>query len=245
MKKFFALVAAALMSATSFAQISDATPSAPTLKTGNRPDQGTWGLYMGVTSNMIKDWSDNDITLRSMPLLNIKYMCTDNWELRTGLMISKKKSFMKGEVDDYNSKAKTVTAENMLTPGFAYHFGKNNILDVYTGAEILLGWKRDTTKESGEGSDDYSKTMKHPTFNTGVGAFVGLQAFIGHLPLAIGCEYGISNTFDFGDVTKVSVESNGNKNDYVMHDGTQFDSMKNRKGEWGSQFRLTISYYFK
>ncbi len=244
MKKFFALVAAALMSATSFAQISDATPSAPTLKTGNRPDQGTWGLYMGVTSNMIKDWGDDDISLRSMPLLNIKYMCTDNWELRTGVMVSKKKSFMKGEMENNDFKGKTVTSENMLTPGFAYHFGKNNILDVYTGAEILLGWKRDTAKES---SDNYSKTVKHPTFNTGVGAFVGLQAFIGHLPLAIGCEYGLSNTFDFGDVTKVSIENDGNKNDYVTHgdfDG-QFDSMKNRKGAWGSQFRLTVSYYFK
>lgn len=243
MKKLFSFVVAALFAVPTFAQISDAQPTSHTLKTGNRPVKGTYGLYMGVTSDMFKDWSDKHISVSSLPILNFKYMQTDNIELRLGFEFIKNKTTLKGDVDDTDFKTKEVYGTNTFTPGFAYHFSPKNILDVYAGAELPIGWTRD--KKYSE-SGDYSSSTKHGTFNIGLGGFVGLQAFIGHLPLALGVEYGLSAKLNLGDTYRHSEEGNGSKNEWVSQtpDGTQYDGLKKRDGAWGSQFRITLSYYF-
>lgn len=243
MKKFFTFVAAVLLAVPTFAQISDAQPTSHTLKTGNRPVKGTYGLYMGVTSDMFKDWSDGDIKVSSLPVINFKYMQTDNIELRLGFEFSKTKTTLKGDVSDTDVKDKKVNASNTFTPGFAYHFSPKNILDVYAGAELPIGWTRDKAYQ--EAGDNYSST-KHGAFNIGLGGFIGLQAFIGHLPLALGVEYGLSAKLDLGDTYRYSMESNGQKNEWVSATpgGNHFDGLKKRDGAWGSQFRITLSYYF-
>ena len=243
MKKFLSFVAAVLLAVPTFAQISDAEPTAHTLKTGNRPVKGTFGLYMGVTSDMFKDWSDNNISVSSLPIINFKYMQTDNIELRLGFEFSKNKTVTKGELSDTDVKSKKVNASNTFTPGFAYHFSPKNILDVYAGAELPIGWTRD--KVYNESGDDYS-SVKHGAFNIGLGGFIGLQAFIGHLPLALGVEYGLSAKLDLGDTYRYAVKSSGSKNEWVSDtpSGPRFDKLKKRDGAWGSQFRITLSYYF-
>lgn len=243
MKKFFSFVAAVLLAVPTFAQISDAKPTSHTLKTGNRPVKGTYGLYMGVTSDMFKDWSDNNISVSSLPIINFKYMQTDNIELRLGFEFSKNKTVTKGELSDTDVKSKKVNASNTFTPGFAYHFSPKNILDVYAGAELPIGWTRD--KVYNESGDDYS-SVKHGAFNIGLGGFIGLQAFIGHLPLALGVEYGLSAKLDLGDTYRYAVKSSGSKNEWVSDtpSGPRFDKLKKRDGAWGSQFRITLSYYF-
>lgn len=243
MKKFLSFVAAVLLAVPTFAQISDAEPTAHTLKTGNRPVKGTFGLYMGVTSDMFKDWSDNNISVSSLPIINFKYMQTDKFEWRLGFEFSKSKTTTKGELNDDDVMRKKVNASNTFTPGFAYHFSPKNILDVYAGAELPIGWTRD--KAYSEVDDDYS-SVKHGAFNMGLGGFIGLQAFIGHLPLALGVEYGLSAKLDLGDTYRYAVESNGSKNEWVSDTpgGTRYDKLKKRDGAWGSQFRITLSYYF-
>ena len=88
----------------------------------------------------------------------------------------------------------------------------------------------------------------------GLGAFVGIQAFIADLPLAIGAEFGISSKFDTGVKYKHVEEVTGNDTqtyyssaieDLPGYTNTQYDSLKARTGEIGGQFRFTLTYYFK
>ena len=66
-------------------------------------------------------------------------------------------------------------SQAMLYPGIAYHFSRRNLLDVYVGAELPLGWSSDRSiLESG---DMTSRTTKS-AFVIGLGAFIGLQAYI-------------------------------------------------------------------
>lgn len=282
MKKFFLMAVLALcagMPAT--AQISTGTPTAKKIKTGNRPQAGDFGLYLGMTSNMFKNLADKDIKMDPLPLVNLKYMISNNWEARLGLEFSRTRETLniENEMEAPNeqtytleNKYKYVESENHINPGIAYHFNSKNLLDVYVGAEATLGWSRNSTyhnftdivDESSEKiatADGYNNTRK-ASFQLGAGAFIGLQAFIADLPLAIGVEYGISMLFDthlrykneaqFGDSDEVvtyaaSMDDLPNIN--KKFGGEDFagsgDGMKANKGKIGSQFRITLSYYFK
>ena len=94
----------------------------------------------------------------------------------------------------------------------------------------------------------------------GANAFIGLQAFIARLPLALGVEYGIGTRWD-GALKARSSAKTGDNDAIVKYspDATQlthvnlpnnqlgnqtWDAVKGRKGQWGSQVRLTLSYYF-
>ena len=264
MKKIvlLALVAVMGLNAQVSAQITEGEPSAHKIRTGNRMEEGNWGLYMGVTSDMFKNWKDASIKNEiSLPLLNVKYMYTDKWELRMGLQVDKTRTVAKGSIaksyekdgsidDTYDVKDKAVKSSGLLTPGFAYHFSKNNILDVYAGAELPIGWTRDTQVSK---NDDYTNRMRHGSFDIGVGTFVGLQLFIGHLPLALGVEYGLSSVTHCGNKYVNHVEGDGIDYTYKYRpneDGSiesdvRYKNLRNRGTQIGSQFRLTLSYYFK
>ncbi|MBQ8968326.1 MAG: hypothetical protein IJ064_01135 [Bacteroidaceae bacterium] len=268
MKRIMFVALAAMLGFTSqvSAQITEGEPTAHKIRTGNRMEKGNWGLYMGVTSDMFKNWKDasikNDI---SLPLLNVKYMASDKLELRIGVQALKNRETLKGSIataydtdgsidkaDDF--KNKNLKAQARFTPGFAYHFSKHNILDVYAGAEMPLGWSREKWVDNDEDTD---RSLRHGTFDIGLGGFVGLQAFIGHLPLALGVEYGLSSITHCGNkyVQKVDgKDALGNKVDYTykfrndprtVTGQTPYKSLKNRGTELGSQFRITLSYYFK
>lgn len=233
------------------AQLTTAEPVASKIKGGNRAKAGDYGLYMGITSNMFQGWADESLEINALPLLNFKYMFSDALEGRLGLEFYKEKAKETSEVsvDKSNStiegKAKTVNSENYLYPGIAYHFAPKNILDVYVGAELPIGWTRDVYVNK---SGNTSNTVKGNTFNIGLGAFVGLQAYIADLPLALGVEYGLSAIHKTGLKYKNIVEDNTGKRSvyYTKPDsGTQYDDLSSKEGGIGSQFRLTFTYYFK
>lgn len=261
MKRFllaglFAIVA----SGTMFGQLTQGEPTAKKIRTGNRAEAGDFGLYLGVSSDMFKNIFKDDIEISPLPLVNFKYMMTDQWEARIGVEFSKTKEKIGGdaligseETVDYNCKQ--VVSDNRISPGFAYHFSRHNILDVYAGAELPFGW----TRNSVYGEDDESSfsTTKNG-FQIGLGAFIGLQAHIADLPLAIGVEYGISTMFDSGlkykskykdgntEQTSYSPDLDSFSESFKGNiDYNNFDSLKARRGEVGNQFRITLTYYFK
>jgi len=281
MKKILFIALMAGFAMTAAAQISEGEPSAKTYTTGNRPLKGTFGLYFGVESDLFGGnlASANGFMRNPFPIVNLKYMLSDNLELRLGMKFWKDRETLKygndkdednGIAFDESHKATAVVSDNQFRPGIAYHFTKSNLLDVYAGAEGIIGWRRDVLKTCDViNGDETSITMTNPYLaqtgiaqgvQLGVGAFIGLQAFIARLPLAIGFEYGISTKWDggmksrfyqkVGDNDPVTTYSDAANWDFLagtvpgQRGDNTFDYVKARKGQWGNQVRFTISYYF-
>lgn len=262
LKLFLAIALCLGAISTASAQLTTGKPTSSTIRTGNRPGAGSYGLYFGATSNMFRDVFNSDVSMKSLPLINLKYMNTNQVEWRLGIEIYKSNEYIKGDTNGENNS--TITGKNRfkesqaaLYPGIAYHFSPTNILDVYCGVEVPFGWNRlnNISEYSAKNQEQATSTQKKAFF-FGLGGFIGLQAFIADLPIAIGFEYGISSRFDLGLKYKM-VSTNGSKTQtsYTL-DSEQFkhlevnsydtySKLNARKGEIGSQFRLTLSYYFK
>lgn len=256
MKKFFlfiVLLAGFLTSGN--AQITTGKSTSKVIKTGNRAQAGDYGLYFGGTTNMFKNLVDKNIEFTTLPLINFKYMYTDQMEFRLGLEFWKTKDKQKFEIEEgegeeketFNGAVKTLESRNYLYPGVAYHFSTNNLLDVYVGGEMPIGWTRYGVYND-NGDNGYNNTSK-TTFDIGLGAFIGLQAYIANLPLAIGVEYGLSTMLHAGDKYKHEAKT-GEEDEQVWYtktldDKNKYDKLKARKTEVGSQVRFTLTYYFK
>lgn len=242
----------------SFAQITTGETSAKKIKSGNRAQEGDFGLYIGGTTEMFKDLVDDNVDVKALPLVNFKYMYSDQLELRMGLEFYKTTSTEKSEIEEemgmgstnVESKYHTLDSRNYIYPGIAYHFSNKNLLDVYVGAELPLGWERYGIKSSGKiDGDKFTEDVTRGTFNIGLGGFIGLQAYVANLPLAIGFEYGISSMFHGRLQYKhVQTDSDGKEQTFYtkeLNGGTQYNSLKMKQGEIGNQFRFTLTYYFK
>jgi len=218
MKKilFFALMASFVMTAA--AQITEGAPSAKKYATGNRPMKGTFGLYFGVESDLFGGnlHTASGFMNNPFPIVNLKYMATDNFEVRLGMKFWKQRESLRFGNDETDEDAVTgaalvqekysgkyVDADNQFRPGFAYHFTKSNLLDVYAGLEGIIGWHRGVQKYwTSLDGDEVTNNVRTSSVQFGAGAFIGLQAFIARLPFAIGFEYGISTKWDGGLKTR-------------------------------------------
>lgn len=246
---------------TASAQITTGEPSAKTIRTGNRPGEGCFGLYVGATSDMFKGFNSN-IKIKALPLLNFKYMSSDQSEWRLGLELFESSEGIRGVKKNEDTGNKQIFKERysessaMLYPGWSYHFSRNNIFDVYAGVEIPFGWQ--SSSSTNKYNDDTEKdfySIKKSAFTFGIGAFIGVQAFIANLPLAVGVEYGISSRFDSGlkykatvttnEETYVSYSADLSEFDYIDADYEDLTHLQAKRGKIGNQIRITLSYYFK
>lgn len=228
MKKVFCLVAFALGATTLVnAQISSGEVSSKVIRTGNRAQAGDFGLYLGATSDIFKGIGNSDVNISALPLLNFKYMSTDNLEYRIGLEWWNKSYSQETKSND----ATTGESKFVVSPGFAYHFSNKNLLDVYAGAELPIGF--------GSKSVDAGDEMSASMFRIGLGGFIGLQAYVANLPLAIGVEYGLSTQYN--SVTDGSMIMDGQN----IHDIDKIqEDLDISDWKLGSQVRVTLSYYF-
>lgn len=222
------------------AQITTGESSAQVIRTGNRAEAGNFGLYLGGTTTIFKNLAEG-FAVEGLPLINFKYMLSDKLEARIGLEWWAKSATQstdgENEKGDFETKNQVKETSKFLSPGFAYHFSNSNVLDVYVGAEVPFGWGGNTTTvfANYDGDDyDVDDTKSTSTFKIGLGAFVGLQAYIANLPLALGVEYGISSLKNVDSQT-------------VVLDEEQEYEMKTSVGDWtvGQQVRLTLTYFFK
>lgn len=272
MKKRLFLSAALLLigGALAMAQISTGEPSAVKVKTGNRPDKGTFGLYVGGGMDFGSFINQEKGNMYVLPLVNVKYFFTDKVEGRIGLDFYRHDINIGGqkfttnnaiEGDTYKYVENAGTGNAMLWPGIAYHFTKKNILDVYMGAELPIGLTSASAKLV-QGDPSVTTKSSANAFNIGLGAFIGLQAFIGNLPLAIGLEYGLYGGYAFGLKEKhVQIDDNGKKVWYTTNikhahqanpgdpvtytPSGNFEKLHAGEGFMGNQLRVTLSYYFK
>ena len=266
MKKFvfFVIVCLAFMCMAQ-AQLSEGKPySTSSIKTGNRPQAGDWGLYIGPSFSEVVDlinWAksvnkDEGIAVvRGLPLLNVKYYIKDNLEFRAGIQFYNVVTNYKGTfvANDKNEIAKNKYSNALfrLYPGVTYHFPIKNIVDVYMGGQLPFGF--DIDKDIQE-FGNYKNNATRNSFVFGFGALVGLQVFVADLPFSIGLEYGLSGLLKCGQKVKrevTDVEGHtqvfyNTLDDYNNDDqmATAYSKLNGQKFELGNDFRLTFTYYF-
>lgn len=76
-------------SAPLMAQISEGEPYSRTIRTGNRPGSGDWGIFIGPSLTDISSMVNREISWQGLPLINIKHYYSDELELRCGIQLSK------------------------------------------------------------------------------------------------------------------------------------------------------------
>lgn len=230
------------------AQISTGETSSKVIRTGNRAQAGNFGLYLGATSEIFKNIGASGTKFSAIPLINLKYMKTDQLEYRLGFewydKYTSENSFS-GEDDEIKTSNTTSESKFMFYPGVAFHFSPKNLLDVYVGAELPIGFGTVGSHRyvTGNEEDELNSTDGHTAkvFRIGAGAFIGLQAYIANLPLALGVEYGVSTLYNHYN------QSTFEKDGYYLSEivGTTGDPQKSAtKWKLGNQVRLTLSYYF-
>ena len=238
-------------SAPIMAQISEGEPYSRTIRTGNRPGSGDWGIFIGPSLSEISNMLDRDITWSGFPLVNVKNYLNDNLEIRCGIQLSRVSYKESGDllVDDvdYTSIMKVKEEFYRLTPGIAYHFSSKNLLDVYVGATLPFGVSKDKYINIFDG-DNYG-TQLRSSFEIGLGAYIGLQCFVADLPVAIGLEYGLTGYKFLGEKYKnITTDENGVEQVYYTttpyNDYNQYSKLRSSYGYLGSDIRFTISYFF-
>lgn len=250
------------------AQLSEGQPRATTIKTGNRPQSGDWGLYIGPSFTEVVDlikWArsvkqDEGIAVvRGLPLVNVKYYFSDNVEFRAGIQFYNVVNKYNGSyiVNDKNETAKNKYSNALfrLTPGLTYHFNTKNIVDVYMGGQLPFGFDIDKDiNEAGGIKNNFTRN----SFVIGIGALIGLQFFVADLPFSIGLEYGLSGLLKCGQKVKHEfTDAEGNTQVYyqTLEDynnnvpgmtptGILYSKLNSNTFEIGNDFRLTFTYYF-
>lgn len=244
-------------SAPVMAQLSEGEPYSRTIRTGNRPGAGDWGLFIGPSFSEIGQMFDYEITWRGLPLVNVKYYTDDNFELRCGIQACNLTYNTEGHYYyDYDGTLQQYYVNNKdseylfrLTPGIARHFSPTNVLDVYVGASLPFGVNG--VKYINEINGQGNGSLERNSFEIGIGAYIGLQCFVADLPVAIGLEYGLSAVKFFGQKYKNTItDEDGNEQVYYTTEpdygwATQYSELKRTKGEAGADLRFTISYFFK
>jgi len=243
------LLFAICVSNTIFAQLSTRENTTSVFRTGSRPQAGTYGVFIGPSLMEIQDMSDENIDVRGLPLINIKYYKSDNIEWRFGLQFNGKSSKQSGTELSTSTDIASIdkSSYNRISVGLAYHYSPKNLLDVYTGVYIPLGWDR-YKYESTYGKISSTTSKFSPI--VGLGAYIGLQAFVADLPISVGFEYGLrAVTHMWQKYKHVDVEQNGKSQTYYTtsendRGGTQYSSLNYSKSDFGTDARITFSYYF-
>lgn len=264
MKKIHIVVLVLLVFCTTslFAQLSDRVNSPSTFKVGTRPVMGNYGLFFGLAYNELEYWFENDLEYNGLPIVSLKYYATDNNVWRIGFQTSTTKEILKGTVDPFvnggtleEKKLIDNTSRVTFYPGYERHFTSSNILDVYMGVLVPFGWNRDkfVDEESYDNNDydNYSRTRTSITY--GLEAFVGVQAFVADLPLALGMDFGAAamghllNRYKHDISTRVGFATT-EQTFYTVDDtggGTRYESLNNRDYQLQGNIRLTLTYFFK
>jgi hypothetical protein len=246
--KLSLLFMAFIFSFVCYSQLSTRENTTSVFKTGSRPQTGSYGVYIGSSFAEIEDMINSDeFNAKGLPLINFKYYKSKNVEYRLGIQLSGKSTKIKGE--ENTSAAKEIkdmesVSYNRISLGKAYHYAPSNLLDVYTGVYIPFGWdyykNEQTYGTTGQALSKFSPVI-------GLGAFIGLQAFIADLPVSVGFEYGLRALAQLGKQYKhVQTTTSSVTTYYTEQKSSAFEYSKLSYSESniGTDARITFSYYF-
>lgn len=249
---------AAFIAMSSFAQISQRVNDQNTFKYGAQPQAGDWGINIqpfaipgDSGTHFLKQY------FNGMPIINVQYYLSNNLALRAGLRASKHKTVFSGDVynpnpmdgDPSKGKYKSSSREYMVYLGIEKHFAPTNLLDVYMGAQIPLGFSGSTSINNIDyvgGGKNYS-TIRTNSIVYGLEAFLGLQLFIADLPIAVGLEWGYAGYGKLSDKTYTMTDNGTTKTEFYTTSsapGARFKSLSSRTFDAVSMTRMRLSYYF-
>ncbi|SRR6056297_282524 len=239
------------------AQTSNNEPNLTDFSIDARPGSGDFGLYIGTSYADITEYADENVEVRGIPLINLKYFHRSDLEFRLSFHRYKTKTKIDGELTDNETGfARDINKESRLriSPGIAYHFSSKNLFDVYAGVSLPFGTERhivETRWEDNVNNDYYEDIVKKSTFVIGYNLFIGIQSFVADLPVAFGLEYGISglrhSNLEYEHEYSEDIGGVSNSQTYYtteLNTSTQYSDLKYVKNEVGGNLRLTISYYF-
>lgn len=220
-KLFYAFLFIILGVNFTFAQLSDRVNSPSTFKIGTRPVAGNWGIVLAPGYQDFKDMvsridgNDTTAVVNVLPVIALRMYKSDNLVLRIGIRSKTKNLKLAGTVLAPTTGGNYITelkyqrrnAELYITPGFEYHFSKSNILDVYLGASIPIGYFKENQTDYRRESDltGFYSSEERKRFGLAYGfeGFVGIQAFVADLPFSIGVELGSTALGKLGKKWKV------------------------------------------
>jgi hypothetical protein len=256
LKKSVFAILAIFIAVNSFAQLSERTNDPGNFKFGTRPLAGDWGLNLQMYTTGAANF---DAYFQNVPIVNLQYYLTNELALRFGIQATKHKTVFAGEGYDTTVTVntdlgkfsyKTSTREYMVYAGVEKHFALTNLLDVYVGGQIPLGFSGNTQL------NDYTfnslannELVRTNYFIYGMEAFLGLQVFLADLPIAVGVEWGIAGYGKLFNSTYHSEQANGGpvQNFYTVpgnNTSPAYSSLDSRTFDMESMVRFRISYYF-
>lgn len=266
-----------------FAQLSDRVNSPSTFKIGTRPVAGNWGILFAPGYQDFKDivnridGKDTTNVVNVLPVIALRMYKSDNLVLRIGIRTKSSNLKIAGTVVPPTGggnfinelKYQRRNAELYITPGLEYHFSKSNILDVYLGACLPLGYFKENETDYMKMLDltvDYtSYERKRFGFAYGFEGFIGVQSFVADLPFSIGLELGSTALGKLGKKWKVdSYRVAGgvatNQTYYTVNldnddkidptfvglivTGEDYSKLSAKSFNVDGMARLTLSYYF-
>lgn len=223
----------------------------------------------------------NGNLLGSGDLLTFKYYHTDNFVLRGGIRLYADNDRLSGDAlnDEPSgnplapgdiSRMETIDQDRsyVLALGFEHHFSNSNIFDVYTGADLLVGFNKMRATEEVEyfledNPEDFVTrdlfTQQTNSTVVGLGWVVGWNTFVAQLPISVGIEYGLSMKWLLGGKTKITEERDINNAqegspqpytvEYYTDDaapGMLFSDLNRRhfNMDTNQNVRLTVQFYF-
>ena len=264
MKKFqYSVLFILLFCSTNvFSQLSDRVNSPSTFKVGTRPVMGNYGLFFGLAYNELKYWFDHDLEYNGLPIVSLKYYSTDNSVWRIGFQTSTTNKILSGKVDPLvnggtltEKKLIDNTSRFTIYPGLEHHYTSSNILDVYMGMVVPLGWdrKKNITNTSDNTGDFNENSVTRTSLTYGLERFIGVQAFVADLPLALGLDFGAAVMGHLFDRYKHVISSEigtatTDQTYYTIDDtglGTRYESLNRRDFQLQGNVRVTLTYFFK
>lgn len=262
MKKITIVAGILAASTLAFSQLSSRTNAENQYQIGTRPQAGDLGLMFGLPLNSDSKFVPINL-LRSGDLLTGKYYKSDDIAFRGGLRLTKVDTTFKGTGDEDNDpsggleqtvdKSTNNTRDFDIRLGIEKHFSSSNIFDVYTGADLHLGFSKNLVKTSQEfdNGDFDNETTKSSTKNVGITPFVGVQVFVLDLPISIGLEYGIDALWSFGgNKEKVIVDSDmggvKTNSEFFSYNGKQYTKLSDKAVNINTNqnVKLVLNLYF-
>lgn len=246
---------AAVISAN--AQLMERDNVTSRIAAGTRPQQGDFGFMFGASVEEIREFADDDLSIRGFPLMSFKYYLSDQLELRLNTQSYAKSKSIQGTLNNQLGQEDNVEKESFtrFMPSIQYHFSSTNLMDTYAGLGLIVGSEKNQVLTSDKTSltgDYVANQMTKKTFVTGFNINFGLQAFIADLPISLGVEASLRglkhSNLQYENTFKSSVGGVETNQTYYTIDDTstlRYESLEYQSFDLGADLRIMLSYYFR